>query len=299
MSSPKLTKRKPSSPKPTKLTFGIGNAKLSIAIGTFSLPAGWTCPAANECFSRANRLTGKISDGTNCKYRCFAASQECVFPSVRRARWNNLELLKNARTLERMSDLIHRSISRELPAIRVHVSGDFWSETYFLAWVNVAINNPGIIFYGYTKMLPFLVKYKSARPPNFRFTASYGGKFDHLIEEHGLKYAKVVFSPKEAEELNLEIDHDDGHAIGDGGSFALLLHGTQPANTPAALALVKMRKENQFSGYSDSTKHTRMERALSKCVIKVTPDTPRQIKEQYDYVPKPSGWSLSTVIYTL
>jgi hypothetical protein len=65
-------------------------------------------------------------------------------------------------------------------------------------------------------------------------TASYGGKYDNLIEKHNLRYAKVVYSEDEATRLHLEIDHDDSHAMSHGASFALLLHGTQPAGTVAA-----------------------------------------------------------------
>jgi hypothetical protein len=63
---------------------------------------------------------------------------------------------------------------------------------------------------------------------NFVLTASFGGRYDNLIEQHKLKYAKVVYSVEQAKELNLAIDHDDTHAYLTNESFALLLHGTQP-----------------------------------------------------------------------
>ena len=65
-----------------------------------------------------------------------------------------------------------------------------------------------------------------------------------LIEKHNLKSALVVNHPDEAERLQLEIDHDDSHAVAnDNLAFALLLHGTQKAGSEASNALKRMNKE--------------------------------------------------------
>jgi len=247
----------------SKLSFGLGNAKLSKSIATFSLPAGHSCPFARECLSKANRLTGKIIDGQHCRFRCFAASQEALFPSVRRARWHNFDLLRSNPTVEKMAGLIQKSLPWGLTMVRTHVSGDYYNENYFLAWLNVAYNNPLMTFYGYTKATPFLAKYKSFLPSNFRFTASKGGTCDKLISKHRLKFAEVVFSIAEAKKKGLEIDHDDSHAFGDSGSFALLLHGSQPAGSEAGRAMSALRKEG-INGYSDSANSRKsiLERSL-------------------------------------
>lgn len=231
------------------LKFGQGNAKLSVAISTFSLPAGHSCPFAKECYSKANQLTGKIIDGQHCKFRCFAASQEALYPTVRKARWHNFNALLSSPSVRSKAELINNSLPDYNEKVRVHVSGDFYNEDYFLAWLNVAKNRPNNLFYGYTKALRFLVKYRKITPDNFRFTASKGGTHDLLIEEHNLKYAEVVFSVEEAERKGLEIDHDDSHAIQGNKSFALLLHGRQPKGTVAGEALNKLRRLN-LGGYS-------------------------------------------------
>ena len=119
------------------LSFGKGNAKLGEEIATFSIPAGWTCPGASQCLARANRETGVIQDGSNQAFRCFAASAEAAFPSVRKSRWNNFEKLKGLST-EQMVALIVGSLPKA-KTVRIHVSGDFFSEAYFLAWLEVAI----------------------------------------------------------------------------------------------------------------------------------------------------------------
>ena len=153
-----------------------------------------------------------------------------------------------------MVDLITASLPTH-KYIRPHSdSGDFFSETYFLAWLNVAINHPDRVFYTYTKRPDFIVKYRDKFPSNFRLTASYGGKKDYLIDEYGLKSAKVVFSEADAEALGLEIDHDDSHAIDPTkGSFALLLHSHQPKGSPAAVAWQKIMKAGK--GYRKGRVH--------------------------------------------
>lgn len=249
------------------LNFGTGNAKLSTAISTFSLPAGHSCPFAKECLSKANRLTGKIIDGQHCRFRCFAASQEALYPSVRRARWNNFERLKSAKSVEKMTQIIQSSLPTGVGFVRVHVSGDFFNENYFVAWLNVALNNPLVTFYGYTKATPFLVKYKKFIPGNFRFTASKGGTCDNLIAKHKLRSAEVVFSVNEAEEKGLEIDHDDSHAIMAEKSFALLLHGTQPAGSPACKAWEKIK--HSIGGYGRGSKRYEMREKIATVYLTV------------------------------
>lgn len=277
--------------KDTTLRFGLGNAKLSKAIATFSLPAGWSCPFANECSSKANRFTGKIIDGKHCRFRCFAASQECFQPSVRRSRWSNLEMLKQAGTVEKMANLIQKSIPYGLTMVRVHVSGDFFSERYFLAWLNVALNNPMVTFYGYTKALPHLVKYRKWIPGNFRFTASKGGTCDNLIGKHRLRHAEVVFSPEEARRKGLEIDHDDSHAFGGDKSFALLLHGTQPEGSEAGKAWAALQREG-MGGYGDSdiSRKVVFERAVTVHVdLKDNEIYLPQVSKGFKFVPKYNG----------
>ena len=236
----------------TKLKFGNPNkklkemvAKLGLILKTFTLPAGWTCPGANECLSRADRITGKVTDGEDTKWRCFAASAEAVYPSLRNMDWHNLELLQDALSYsdghERAADLICQSLPAKFDIMRTHVGGDYFSRNYFLAWCLVAERNPDKIFYSYTKSLPIIGGIP--RPDNLVLTASRGGKWDNLIDEKNWKEARVVYSEQEAAELGLEIDHDDTHAAFGTKSFALLLHGTQPKGSEAAEALKILKRK--------------------------------------------------------
>jgi hypothetical protein len=232
------------------LKFQQGNAKLGKNIFTFSLPAGHACPFANECLSKADKLTGKLTDGPNTQFRCFAASAEAVYPNVRLARWHNFDLLKKL-TTNKAADLILNSLPKKANIIRIHVSGDFFNEAYFLAWLQVAKLRPEVLFYAYTKSLIYWVNYIKEIPSNLVLNASEGGKLDAQILEHGLKFAKVVYSPEQAEELGLLIDHTDEAAYKTKESFALLIHGQQPKGSKASQSIKDLKARNIKFSYSN------------------------------------------------
>lgn len=234
-----------------KLSFQNGNAKLEKGIYTFALPAGHTCPGAGECMAKADRITGKVKDGQNQRYRCFSAGQELYLKGTRKSRWDNFDKVKNALKAgkDKLVDLILTSIPRKATIVRIHVSGDFFSLAYFDAWLQVAKKCPQITFYAYTKSLTFWEKRKSDIPHNLALTASLGGKWDEKAKELDAHIAKVLYHPNEAK--GLTIDHDDSSAYKEGRpkAFGLLLHGMQPAGTKAAKALVVMKREGVKFSY--------------------------------------------------
>jgi hypothetical protein len=250
----------------TTLKFGKGNAKLSKLIATISLPSGFTCPGALECLSKANKVTGKITDGEETLFRCFSASQEALYRNVRENRWFNFGLLKG-KTVEETAELILASLPKQ-DIVRIHVGGDFFSQVYFDAWMLVAERTPDKIFYAYTKSVKFWTQrfdiLGRAGTANFKLTASRGGRDDWLITEHGLKCAEVVFSEEQAEAMGLAIDHDDTLAYTQDESFALLLHGAQPAGSEASKALQVLKKKGK-GGYSKK----KVQKVLDKEVTNV------------------------------
>jgi hypothetical protein len=239
-----------------KLKFARGNAKLSGDTAVFSLPAGFTCPAALLCHSRANRETGKLTDGPKCVFRCYAATAENLFRNIRVSRWRNFEMLKACGGAIEMANLITVSMPRKgVKLCRIHASGDFYSQAYFDAWIMVARRMPHITFYAYTKALPYWVARLNEIPSNFKLVASRGGRYDDLIDTYNLRSVRVVFSEAEAVTLNLPLDHDDTHAWKHDGNFALLLHGTQPAGSEASRVLYALRKQGKGGYKSDYFAH--------------------------------------------
>lgn len=233
-----------------------GNAKLGKNITTFSLPPGITCRHAKDCFAKVVEDSNgkkKLVVGKHTKFVCFAAPLALVFPSLYMYTKSNLEQLKECgNSVDKIEDLIKSSIS-VIPGLekrkyfRVHVSGDFFSQSYFDAWMRVAKHFKDKVFYCYTKALPFLCDSNEPIPENFVITASRGGTHDSLIDKFPSKIKKecvVVFHPDEAKKLGLKIDHDDSLAIDPNvKKFALLLHGMQKSGTKASKAIIRMNKE--------------------------------------------------------
>lgn len=242
-----------------QITWNVGNAKLPKRIIHLSLPSGHTCPAADKCLSRAHMITGKITDGPNTEFRCYAASMEAVYKHLRNQRWGNLIKLKN-QSRKKTFQLLSASLKRkhddyindhgQRPIIRAHVGGDFFNKSYFLAWMRLAKEFKPTQFYAYTKRIDLWLQNLDQIPSNFELNASRGGRFDHLIDEHNLKSAEVIYSYEEAVRKGLELDHDDSHAYNPGPSFGQLIHGTQPAGSDASKALRNLNKNHGYTGYS-------------------------------------------------
>lgn len=216
---------------------------------TFSLPSGHTCPFALDCLSKADRMTGKITDGPHTRFRCFSATTEAYSATTRAQRWHNFDILRHL-DYDDMVGVISESLPRDCDICRVHVGGEFFNQRYFDAWLEVARRNQSVTFYAYTKSLPYWTARVGDIPENFTLTASRGGRMDSLIDAANLKVAEVVFSLEEAEEKGLPIDHDEYHAINNVGNFALLIHGTQPKGSEAGEAKRNLKAQGVEFAYS-------------------------------------------------
>lgn len=227
---------------------------------SLDLLSGWTCPGARDCLSKVmtDKATGKrsIKDGPENEFRCFSASQEVAFPNVFNSRKHNTDLIKAATKDNKgfgdVYRLIHASMPTNLGVCRIHVGGDFLNEWYMVAWAMLARTNPDRLFYAYTKSLNYWERNLElfTNIPNFVLTASYGGRYDSLIETNKLRTARVVFHPSET---SLDIDHDDSHAADPSKKnedFALLIHGIQPKNSDASKALKVLKTEEINFAYS-------------------------------------------------
>lgn len=243
------------------LNLSNGNGKLANDTLIFNLPAGKTCPGAMFCKSFAVvDSNGKrtIQDGEHTEFRCFAASSEVQYDAVYYNRQHNLQLIVEAIQDGSAADLIHQSIqqkrTKRTAKVRIHESGDFFSGAYLDAWIEVARRNPDLKFYCYSKSLQLF--YLLKLPANFFLTASYGGKFDYMIDEgYFPRYSKVVMNDEDAANLGLEVDHDDSHCFGD-KPFALLVHGTQPKGSLWGAAIRMRRAANKFGGYNKKNRQT-------------------------------------------
>ena len=142
----------------------------------FSLPAGYTCPFASACKTKVprnrNKIDGKLVQDMG-DIRCYAASEEARYPSAQNVRWKNKDLLDKFDESGKV-ELILKSLKYfeqshgKITLFRIHESGDFYDLEYFDAWLEVARLRPDILFYAYTKSLPFWIKRKTTIPNNFK-----------------------------------------------------------------------------------------------------------------------------------
>jgi hypothetical protein len=167
--------------------------KSKYKIYTFSLPAVKTCPGASHC----------IPD-------CYATRLFFQMPNVKASHSQAHELSKS----ENFARILIEEINamRKKPShIRIHPSGDFYSEDYLNHWLNVASAFPEITFYGYTKSVRIFknVKGKRSFPDNFRFVYSLGGRYDALIDKKKDSYAQVFASEAIIPKHFINATHDD------------------------------------------------------------------------------------------
>ena len=93
-------------------------------------------------------------------------------------------------------------------AVRIHDAGDFFSEDYLNAWLDIARARKNVLFYAYTKEVAMFKRLSSTFPDNFRFIFSTGGLQDHLIDFENDRHADVFPSKNSLVEAGY-IDQSD------------------------------------------------------------------------------------------
>lgn len=147
----------------------------------WNLPAGHTCPHALVCRVAVDMKTGKF-DNKSSSFMCYASKSE-RFPGVRFRRWENYRYVKNGGVV---------AVPAGCRSVRIHASGDFFSQDYFDMWLEVCRRNPAVEFWAFTKSVNFWASRLNKIPDNLILTASYGGGLDGLIKKYGLKSVRVI-----------------------------------------------------------------------------------------------------------
>jgi hypothetical protein len=169
----------------------------------------------------------------HCVKGCYAKSGSYLYSGTVAAYENRLSLTRTKGFEQVITYHIDKLLKKHptgLILIRVHDSGDFYSETYHRAWYLIASQyetNPRVKFYAYTKMVQQSLGLSALAPKNFRLIFSYGGSEDSHIdtEKH---YHSRVFESLEALSQAGYIDgtHDDTcAAIGPDVKIGLVYHG--------------------------------------------------------------------------
>ena len=81
-------------------------------------------------------------------------------------------------------------------AVRIHDSGDFFSDSYLLDWIEVANSMPDVLFYSYTKQVASIKRIESSIkvPRNWITIFSLGGKEDLLIDREVDRHDDIFHS---------------------------------------------------------------------------------------------------------
>ena len=116
--------------------------------------------------------------------------------------------------------------------IRIHDSGDFFSDEYAQKWFNVIRQFPTVVFYAYTKQVSYF-KSLADTPENLIMIYSYGGKQDHLIDPERDRHSKVFENETELLDAGYaDASHNDMVAIDTNHKIGLIYHGSKKyANT--------------------------------------------------------------------
>jgi len=95
-------------------------------------------------------------------------------------------------------------------AVRIHDAGDFFSDDYLNAWLQLATEFPDILFYAYTKEVTrFNRLVEGKAPENFRWIYSLGGKEDKYIDKDTQRHAEVFPTKEQIEEAGYTDQSDN------------------------------------------------------------------------------------------
>lgn len=165
----------------------------------------WTLPAATTTLPDGRRVNC-CPEADGCVLLCYARTGTYLFPMVKAAHQRNLmrvlddlegwqaEMVAELRTrrfrpngIARDLDLGHDPWAAAWArgggaAVRIHDAGDFLSDAYTEAWLEIARAVPDVLFYAYTKEVQRFRRIVEGRAPeNFRWCYSLGGRSDHLL----------------------------------------------------------------------------------------------------------------------
>lgn len=152
----------------------------------------WTLPAFGV----------KLSDGTNfnvcpsagaCASFCYARSGTYNFSNVKGRHIANLEYVLNQPD-QWLAQMISEINTPKMAGkfVRIHDSGDFFSDYYLEMWLTIMRSANHVGFYAYTKQVSMFKRLVEPNcPANFRFLYSMGGKEDHLIDKERDRHSDV------------------------------------------------------------------------------------------------------------
>jgi len=140
--------------------------------------------------SASGKLTCPFADA--CVKFCYAKKGAYIWSNVQPAFEKRYQLSKTDDFVNKMNQEI---IKKKPDYVRVHDSGDYYSNAYLRKWLAVAIHNPQVRFYSYTNCVSML---KNAKlPDNYDIIFSDSGKQKHLIDEKKDRHTRIFSTHNE------------------------------------------------------------------------------------------------------
>lgn len=138
-----------------------------------------TCPFADECirYCYARKGSFRWPNAVNAYEKRFRIARSPDFESV----MNAALLIKNPHF------------------VRVHDSGDYFSEKYMDRWFSIMRANPGIKFYSYTNSVLLMKMYDKGVPNNFDYILSTDGKQREHVDKSTDRHAVIFNTIEELE----------------------------------------------------------------------------------------------------
>jgi len=182
-------------------------------IANKSLEGKSTCPFAKSCLGA--------------DYKCYAQKGAYAWPKVKEAYNNRYLLSKQDNFINIMNEAIQ---NKKVDILRLHDSGDFYSVDYLNKWIQIAKDNKNVIFYAYTKSIPFFKRSKEMDttfllPKNLIIIFSEGSKKDNLINTDTDRHSRIFKDINEMKKQGyINASDNDLNAITKNKKVGLLLH---------------------------------------------------------------------------
>ena len=195
------------------LKWSFGNSKLEkLDTVSFNIPAfrsadGFeTCPKAGACATM-----------------CYARQGRYVMPNVANAREFNLNIVRN--DLPGFFRMAVEDLGRiKNSTVRIHDSGDFFSQAYMDSWFDLARAFPDKKFYAYTKSLHLD---RAGCPDNLQIVQSVGGLMDKDIDPEQ-SHSRIFVSHYDRRKAGyVNGNKDDQPAIDGETRIGLVYHGVR------------------------------------------------------------------------
>jgi hypothetical protein len=195
------------------MKWSFGNSKLAkLDTVSFNIPA-FRSADGFQCCPKAGA----------CATLCYARQGRYILPNVAASREFNLAIVRG--NLNRFVEMATEDLSKiKNSTVRVHDSGDFFSQPYMDAWFVIAKAFPDKKFYAYTKSLHLDRK---QQPKNFQIIQSVGGLMDDQInprKSHSRIFSSVYQRRKAG---YVDGNKDDKPAIDGVIKIGLVYHGVK------------------------------------------------------------------------